>query len=344
MSEEKVETLPQPLCLPWHGELADRLAAARQAQRLPHGILLHGAEGLGKRHFAMWLATALLCEQERPTFAACNKCAACALMRAATHPDFQWLRPEEDKQQISIDQIRLATQKLSQTSARHGWKMAVIEPAHQMTTGAANSLLKTLEEPTSNSLLVLLTSQPSGLPATIRSRCQQLEMAKPTADVVQRWSQETAGVTLDAALLEFCSRGPLSALSYAQSGRFDDLNDRMMRAVDDLLTGAADVTQIAPAWADESLVERLKWLDVWLSQRLRAWIAGNDELITFPKRAVPLPTGAPPLNITAVYEVLDRIRQLRAQLAKTALQRELAVESLLLALVKVLRPAKRQVA
>lgn len=344
MSEDAVQALPQPLCLPWHRELADRLTAAHEVQRLPHGLLLQGAEGLGKRNFAMWLGAALLCERERAAFAPCGECAACTLLRAGTHPDFQWIQPEEDKQQISIDQIRVATQKLAHTSARHGWKVAVIEPAHQMTMGAANSLLKTLEEPTPHSLLMLLTSQPGALPATIRSRCQQLEIAKPTPDAVQKWCFETAAVQLEPALLEFCSGGPLSALAYAQSGRFADLNDRMMRAVGDLLTGAADVTQIASVWADESLPERLKWLDLWLSQRLRAWIAGNDELITFPKRAVPLPTGGPPLNITAIYEVLDRIRQLRAQLTKTALQRELAVESLLLSLLSALRPDNRHVA
>lgn len=343
MSAEAVDTLPQPLCLPWHRGLAERLAAARNADRLPHGLLLHGAEGLGKRAFAMWLGHALLCERARTSFAACGECAACALMRAGTHPDFHWIRPEEDKQLISIDQIRLVSQKLAQTSARHGWKVAVIEPAHQMTPGAANSLLKTLEEPTPNSVLMLLTTQPGALPATIRSRCQQLEVPKPAPNVVQRWSEDH-GVNLDPALLEFCSGAPLSALAYAQSGRFQDLNDRMTRAVSDLLTGEADVTQVAPAWADDTLVERLQWLDLWLSQRLRAWIAGTDELITFPRRAVPLPSAAPPLNITAVYEVLDRIRQLRAQLSKTALQRELAVESLLLSLLSALRATKQQVA
>ncbi|MET0660978.1 MAG: DNA polymerase III subunit delta' [Steroidobacteraceae bacterium] len=344
MSEDVVQPLPQPLCLPWHRELADRLATAHTSRRVPHGLLLHGAEGLGKRNFAMWLGSALLCERERATFAPCGECPACTLLRAGTHPDFQWIQPEEDKQQIAIDQIRVATQKLGQTSARHGWKIAVIEHAHQMTTGAANSLLKTLEEPTGNSLLILLTSQPGALPATIRSRCQQLRVSTPMPDAVKQWCLDTAGVQLEPPLLEFCSGAPLSALAYAQSGRFDDLNDRMLRAVGDLLTGAADVTQIASAWADESLAERLKWLDLWLSQRLRAWIAGNDELITFPRRAVPLPTGGAPLNITAVYEVLDRIRQLRAQLAKTALQRELAVESLLLSLLSALRPTNRNVA
>lgn len=342
MAEPSIPPLPAPACLPWHQDLARRLESASRAARLPHAVLLHGAEGVGKRSFAMWFAGALLCGAERLDLAPCGSCVACALMQAGTHPDFQWIRPEEDKQQIAIDQVRTATQKLSQTSARHGWKIAVIEPAHQMTTSAANSLLKTLEEPTPNSLLILLTSQPAALPATIRSRCQHFEIATPDVHTVQTWSEDTAGVKLAPELLEFCSGAPLRALAYAQSGQFEDLNDRMRRAVADLLSGKADVTQIGAAWADERLADRLHWLDLWLSQRLRAWIAGTDELITFPERAVPLPTGAPPLNITAVYEVIDRIRQLRAQLMRTALQRELAVESLLWELMRALRP--RQVA
>lgn len=339
MSDEAAP-LASPQCLPWHGELARRLDASRRAQRLPHAVLLHGAEGLGKRNFAAWLAYSLLCERDRHSFAFCGECASCVLMRAGTHPDFHWIRPEEDKQQISIDQIRLVAQKLAQTSGRHGWKVAIVEPAHQMTPGAANSLLKTLEEPTQNSLLMLLSARPGALPATIRSRCQQLEMPKPRLEEVQRWCMETAGLELAPELIEFCSGAPLAALDYVRSGQFDDLNERMMRAVSDLLTGSADVMQVAPAWADERLLDRLKWLDLWLSQRTRAWIAGSDELITFPERAVPLPSGGAPLNITAVYEVIDRIRLLRAQLTRTALQRELAVESLLLDLLSALRPTR----
>jgi DNA polymerase III subunit delta' len=342
MAEKTIEPLPAPACLPWHQNLSRRLESAFRAARLPHAILLHGAEGVGKRSFAMWFAGALLCGTERSGFAPCGSCTGCALMQAGTHPDFQWIRPDEDKQQIAIDQVRTATQKLSQTSARHGWKVALVEPAHQMTTSAANSLLKTLEEPTPNSLLILVTSQRTVLPATIRSRCQHFEIATPDLDTVQTWSVDTAGVKLAPELLEFCSGAPLRALAYAQSGQFEDLNDRMRRALGDLLTGKADVTQVGPAWADERLTDRLHWLDLWLTQRLRAWIAGTDELITFPERAVPLPSGAPPLNITAVYEVIDRIRQLQAQLTKTALQRELAVESLLWELLRALRP--RQVA
>jgi DNA polymerase-3 subunit delta' len=343
MSDETPESLPEPLCFPWQRELASRLAAARAAERLPHAIVLHGAAGVGKRNFAMWLAAALLCEGAKGGFKPCAECPACALLRAGTHPDFQWIRPEEDKQQISIDQVRIATQKLGQTSARHGWKVAVIEPAHQMTTSAANSLLKTLEEPTPNSLLVLCTSQPGALPPTIRSRCQQFEIATPKTEEVVRWAQETTGVKLAPEVLEFCAGAPLRALTYARNGGFEDLNDSMMRSVGDLLAGNADVTQVAPAWADERLADRLRWLDLWLGHRLRAWITGSDELITFPKRATPLPSGGAPLNMTAVYEVIDRVRLLQAQLSKTALQRELAIESLLLDLLRALRPG-RQVA
>lgn len=344
MADEESAALPEPACLPWHRTLTERLTNAWHSQRLPHAMLLHGAEGVGKRNFAMWLAFGVLCEApERSSLAPCGQCTACKLMRAGTHPDMQWIRPEEDKQQVSIEQIRVANQKLSHTSARHRSKIAVIEPAEQMTNNAANSLLKTLEEPTPNSLLILIAAQPSALAATIRSRCQQFEIATPDAETVQRWSS-AAGVALPSELLEFCSGAPLNAVAYAQSGQFEDLNDRMIRAVGDLLTGKADATQIGPAWADERVQERLRWLDLWLSQRVRAWICGSDESITFPKRAVPLPTGGPPLNITAVYEVIDRIRQLRAQLSKIALQRELAMESLLLELQRVLRPSQRQVA
>ena len=110
---------------------------------------MQGAEGLGKRAFAAWLAAAVLCEKSAGDAAAvCGACASCALITAGSHPDLLWVAPEEDKQQISIDQMRAATERLTKTSYRQGYKVAIVEPAHQMTSNAANSLLKTLEEPT----------------------------------------------------------------------------------------------------------------------------------------------------------------------------------------------------
>ncbi|MDY6948867.1 MAG: DNA polymerase III subunit delta' [Pseudomonadota bacterium] len=331
--------LPTPRLLPWHAAASAQLRQAWAANRLPHAILVQGADGLGKRPFAAWLAAAVLCEKSvAGRFEVCGACASCALIKADTHPDLQWVAPEEDKTQLSVDLVRAACEKLSKTSFRQGYKIAIIEPAHQMTPGAANSVLKTLEEPSPNSLLVLLTSRPSGLLPTVRSRCQKLTIAGPSTADAMAWLQQESGKTVSPALLEFSGGAPLRALEYAD-GRFDALNQHMLKSLRDLLSGDADVTQVAAEWEKDALLDRLVWLDLWLATLARAGIGGTDERVTFPGGPVHLPSPSRPLNISALYSMVDRTRALKAQLARTALQRELAVESWLIALLEALAPS-----
>jgi DNA polymerase-3 subunit delta' len=333
MTETNERTLPQ--LLPWHEDAAAQLRNAWSANRLSHALLLQGTEGLGKQAFAAWLACAVLCDKSAgSTLRCCGECASCKLFAAGSHPDLLWVVPEEDKQQISIDQVRAATERLTKTSYRQGYKVAIIDPAHLMTPSAANSVLKTLEEPSPRSLLLLVTSQPSMLLPTVRSRCQKVTIPRPTREQATAWLREKSGRAVDPALLEFAGGAPLRALAYAD-GRFDALNEQMQKQVGALLAGDADVTQVAAEWGKDGLIERLTWLDLWLTSLARAVLAGSADLITFPGRSAHLPSPSRPLNISGVYSLVDRARALKSQLARTALQRELAVESWLIALLDV---------
>jgi DNA polymerase-3 subunit delta' len=331
---------PGPRLLPWHAPAAEQLRLAWTAGRLPHALLLQGPDGLGKRYLAAWLSCAVLCESPGATLQCCGSCASCKLFAARTHPDVLWVAPEEDKQQISVDQVRLAIERLSKTSYRQGYKIAIVVPAHQMTPNAANSVLKTLEEPSARSLLILVTSQPSLLPPTVRSRCQKVTVRRPSAAQAAEWLQTQAAEPVNPQLLEFAGGAPLRALEYAD-GRFGKLDDSMRRSLGQLLAGQADVTQVATEWANETLSERLTWLDLWLTALARGAISGIAELITFGGGTAHLPSPPRALNISAVYDLVDRARALRAQLARTALQRELAVEAWIYALQDVLAPAVR---
>jgi DNA polymerase III subunit delta' len=339
-NDTKPQRLPAPRLLPWQTAAVAQLRLAWTANRLPHALLLQGAEGVGKRSFAMWLACAVLCESSMgAALDCCGHCASCALIKAGSHPDLWWVAPEEDKLQISIDQVRAATERLGKTSYRQGYKVAVVEPAHQMTPSAANSLLKTLEEPSRDSLLILLTARASALLPTVRSRCQKVSIARPSRDEAQRWLQAESGRAVDPALLEFAGGAPLRALEYAD-GRFEQLNEHMQKSLGALLAGQADVTQVAAEWEKSSLSDRLTWLDLWLTSLARGALAGSADLITFPGGRAHLPSLPRTLNISSLYRMVDRVRALKAQLARVALQRELAVESWLIALLDLLAPAK----
>lgn len=327
-----------PQVFPWQGIAVEQIKQAWLAQRMSHALLLHGAAGIGKKALAAWIAAAVLCDRSQQSeLGMCGECASCKLLEAGSHPDFFWVRPEEGKQQISIEQLRAATERLTKTSYRHGYKAAIVEPAHQMTPGAANSLLKTLEEPSKESLIILVSSQPSSLLPTVRSRCQRLSVAGPTPQDALAWVRQNSGQAVTADVLAFAGHAPLKALEHAQGG-FDALNEQMSQGLSALLSHRADVTQVAAEWADDRLPERLSWLDLWLQSLARSAVAGTAESITFPSRPVPLPSSAGALNISGVYSLVDRARALKAQLVRTALQRELAVASWLFALLDLLAP------
>ncbi len=340
MAESKGEqpTAIKPRVLPWHTQPIEQLKQAWATQRLSHALLLQGAEGIGKRELAAWIAAAVLCDRSSGAeLRHCRECTSCKLIEAGSHPDLLWVRPEEDKQQISIDQLRAAAERLSKTSYRQGYKVAIVEPAHQMTPGAANSLLKTLEEPSKATVIILISSRPSSLLPTVRSRCQKLTIAGPSPAQALEWIQQQTGREVTSDVLEFAGHAPLKALEQVESG-FDALNEQMQKSLGALLQNRADVTQVAAEWADDRLNDRLNWLDLWLQSLARAALAGTAEFITFPTRPVPLPSSSRTLNISGVYSLVDRARALKAQLVRTALQRELAVASWLFALLDLVVP------
>jgi len=327
--------------LPWHRPVWQKLLSAWTEHRWPHGLLIHGPEGVGKHALATRIASALLCDRQN-AFAACGECASCKLLLAGTHPDFMAITPEEDKQQISVDRIREASAQLALTSYRNGYKVAIVQPAHQMTPAAANSLLKTLEEPPPRTALILLTSRPGALLATLRSRCQQLKLASPSESDALAWLATRSKQPISPRLLRFANGAPLRALALAD-GQFQALWEAVTQDIASLLAGKEDVTHIAKRWADEQLVDRLTCVDHWITETLRAAIVGTDDPIT----RTPLPINGLQLNISRpqsrLWASLDRLRALQAQLSKTALQRELAVDSLLIDLLDAMsRGAVRQ--
>ena len=122
-----------------------RHAAAHEAGRMPHALLIHEAPGTGGEWLAGWAAALVLCERGKA--APCLDCTACRRVAAATHPDVNWLRPQEESRQIRIEQVRELSAELALTSHGGGYKVGIVTPADALNRFAANALLKTLEEP-----------------------------------------------------------------------------------------------------------------------------------------------------------------------------------------------------
>ena len=187
------------------------LNAAIGSERLSHAYMFHGPDGVGKETTALELAAALNCEAGGA--AECGTCSSCRMARALSHPDIHLVFPAprdlkpEAYAAIIAEQVRAGFRDpdfgrkvaiisvetvLTEVVAKAGlkpyvgpWKAFVISDADRMTTEAANTLLKTLEEPPERTVLVLTTSRPSALPATIASRCQRVPFRRLAPDFVE---------------------------------------------------------------------------------------------------------------------------------------------------------------
>lgn len=156
--------------------VVDALRRSINTNRVAHAYLFEGIPGCGRRTTALALIATLFC-QHAADGEACGECPSCRKLAAGNHPDLHLLQPLPDKRDISIEQVRELQQMLSLRPFEAARKACLIEPAERMSVGAANSLLKTLEEPPGHGLLILLTGQADLLLSTVRSRCQHLRFA-----------------------------------------------------------------------------------------------------------------------------------------------------------------------
>ncbi len=186
---------------PFFGQYQARnlLARTLAADRLAHAYLFCGPDGIGKKLLATTLATALNCGQA-VGLSACGTCKSCKKFAAASHPDFLVVSPE--KGAIKIAQVRALTKQLSFPPYEAEYRVVVMEDVHSMRQEAANALLKTLEEPPRNNILILCAESASQVLQTIISRCQTIPCyaltPSETATILRR---ADAGLDQDAALL-----------------------------------------------------------------------------------------------------------------------------------------------
>jgi DNA polymerase III subunit delta' len=299
------------------------LTAAQRAGRLPHALLIHEAPGAGGDWLAHWAAQLALCE--RGVQAPCGSCNACRRARAWQHPDLLRVAPLEESRQIRIEQVRDLAADLALTSHAGGYKVAILTPADSLNRFAANALLKTLEEPPPRTLLILVATQPSRLPATVLSRCQRLRVRAPTRAEAVAWLTAVRGEGPWAAALAVVGEAPL-LLAGADPAPIAAIGAESLAALDALAKGEADPLATAERWARSELALRLGCFEKWLTERIRREQGGAAD-VTEVRAGRYLPAPGPFLNIRGLFGLLDEVRELRNAL-DVPLNRALALEAL----------------
>jgi DNA polymerase-3 subunit delta' len=322
---------------PWQSDSWQALQGLRT--RLPHALLLKGAQGIGKLDLALNYARSLLCEKPNPDGTPCGQCNSCHWFEQDNHPDFRLIQPDaltaaedgEDKpggkkpsREISVDQIRDLSSFANLSAHCGGYRIVLIHPAEAMNNNAANSLLKTLEEPTDKLLFLLVTHKPQQLLPTILSRCLGFPVQTPSREAGTAWLAGQDVKNPDHALAQ-TGFAPLQALDWAESGEGAEERGILLAAIRhpaklDALALAESLQRSAPVYV-------IHCLQQWCHDLTSAKLAGSVRY--FPEQSGEIIKLASGVSSAALLRFQKELLEAR-RAAFHPLNPKLFMESLLL--------------
>jgi DNA polymerase-3 subunit delta' len=325
-----------------HEQPISLLQATLCNRRLAHAYVFYGEARIGKLMTAVRLAQALNCEQPSQTVAqdSCGRCRSCLQIAARTHPDYFVIEPDPKAAtpQIKIEQVREIEQQFVYRPLIGERKICLIDDADRLTIGAANALLKTLEEPPGDSLFILVTSRLHALPITIRSRCQALRFTTP------------ARTQVEAALILKRELPPADArfLAVFADGRIGealtvDVADVRVRQQECLtlvkpesLMSSATILSAAESLAKTDRGEEtLAWLTRWIRDLVIVIVDGDHDQILHLDHVTDLRRYAQRADIDALLTLLNDIERIEQQ-ATRHLNVQMALETTFLSLREAL--------
>jgi DNA polymerase-3 subunit delta' len=322
---------------PWQTESWQALQGLRS--RLPHALLLKGAQGIGKLDLALNFAQAMLCENPLSDGTACQECKSCHWFTQDNHPDFRLIQPDalsaeegdekpggkKPSREISVDQIRELSTFANLSAHCGGYRVVLIHPAEAMNNNAANSLLKTLEEPTDKLLFLLVSHKPQQLLPTILSRCLGFTLHTPTHEAGAVWLARQGVENPEQALAQ-TGFAPLQALGWAESGEGAEERSILLGAIRkpagmDALALAESLQRGAPLYV-------IHCLQQWCHDLASAKLAGTVRY--FPDQTQELVKLASGISTAALMRFQKELLEAR-RAAFHPLNPRLFLESLLLA-------------
>ncbi len=308
---------------PWQLDVWNRLSEGAKNNRVAHALLISGPKGVGKYQFAVAFKNAMLCSDTTANGLACGKCRYCKIER---HPDFCEVTLEVDERTdkksnaIKIDQIR----KLIDFSMLHTHfgiaKVILIHPAEAMNINASNALLKILEEPPQDTYFVLISNQIQQLSATIRSRCQLINMALPDIETSKQWlNSQNISENRVSSYLEFAYNAPLTAKMLADTN-YIELHEKLINSLLAIVDKAEDPMIVANSWLKIDINVPLHALYSCLSDLILLKSMQNSPKIINNIHRDSLQNIANNVSFTGLYVILDKII-----LAKHQIQSNVAI-------------------
>jgi DNA polymerase-3 subunit delta' len=248
-----------------HQQQVETLRQSLEKNRLHHAFLFLGAEGVGKRTVALSLAMAVQCLEKVGDF--CNICANCVKIRSGHHPDVRLLGLLPQRKEISIQQVREMERELNFHPFSGRKKIAIVDPAALMNASAQNALLKTLEEPPRDSLLILISTGIGGLLPTLLSRCLRLSFPPLPVELVTRFLVSERGIKQEKAeILAAMTMGSLGAAIRLEAEDLLEKRKIWAEKIDSLeRENYREGMVLAEEFAGtrEKSLEFLEWLEGW---------------------------------------------------------------------------------
>lgn len=243
---------------PWQIKNWRMLQSTYRVGKIAHALLFTGIAGIGLKHFIQCFTQSLLCESsDEDQLQACGICHACKLCQSANHPDILIIKPEETGKQIKVAEIMRLTHFIHLKSHIGSYKIVVIFHADLMNRHAANALLKTLEEPPPQSVLILASNRKNILPITIKSRCQQIHFSPAFDQETLHWTETFIPEKEDAQqLLSAVDGAPLKIQYFLEN----DIPAKKNNVLEDILNNNNNPIEIAEKWGDYGIQQVLLWL------------------------------------------------------------------------------------
>jgi len=259
---------------PWLNNEQDQFLAQAGSERMAHACLLCGPGGLGKMELASQMAKVLLCKEGQKQ--SCGSCQSCRLFESGAHPDFYLLTFELNaktgkmRSELIIDQVRRLNASMQLTHSISPRKVALIYPAESMNRNTSNALLKTLEEPQGDAVIILVSHQASLLPATIRSRCQSIHVRLPDSQMALNWLIEEHQMEPEDSriALKASAGSPLMALEMLKDGSLEQFRS-VINSLGKVQNEEAAVADVVKAWSALDQGNLWSWLSLIAANRMR---------------------------------------------------------------------------